>query len=294
MAKPWIIGKEIMDVHGIAAVDLGQACFDGKLTACLPHSLKEVYELSKVPRIPQYPPIGVNPLEHIKTGENVEWDWLSLAESLENPAKQERLEESIQRRFSELTSALAGGRALILHEWAEIHHNVKVAMRYAYCIDDKGEMIDGIQIQDRLFFFDYDMYKRNRERAAERILGDKEVSLEYKAELSQFWFMRAAFEAWRGIDPAKKDALGGTGGVGNAEQIRSWEQAVERLHGKDKERALVAVEKWKGKSNEEAYYAIFTEKVTNATVAASKRLKHVPAIIAMFPELKLLSPPNKN
>jgi hypothetical protein len=75
MVTPWITGKEIMDVHGIAAAELGKACYDGILTAYLPDVPREVYELSKVQRVPKYPPPGIDPLNYIQPGEKVRWDW---------------------------------------------------------------------------------------------------------------------------------------------------------------------------------------------------------------------------
>jgi hypothetical protein len=75
MGREWITGKEIMDVHGIAAAELGKSCFDGTLTAYVPEVLKKIYDFSKVQRVPKYPPPGIDPLQYVQTGEKVKWDW---------------------------------------------------------------------------------------------------------------------------------------------------------------------------------------------------------------------------
>ncbi|MDR1684918.1 MAG: hypothetical protein LBR82_00490 [Desulfovibrio sp.] len=77
-------------------------------------------------------------------------------------------------------------------------------------------------------------------------------------------------------------------------QIRNWKEASGRLEGKQREAAQLCIAKWEGKTNKEAYYTVFHNEVVNATAAASKRLCRVSKIINMFPDLKLLRPPNKN
>jgi len=71
----WITGLEVMDKFGVSAIRLGQACHDGQLAAYLPDVELPVYDLSKLPRIPKYPPAGVDQMDHIQIGETVRWDW---------------------------------------------------------------------------------------------------------------------------------------------------------------------------------------------------------------------------
>jgi hypothetical protein len=75
MQSKWITGEQIMNEHGEAAADLGQACHNGIFNAYLANSPYQIHDISKVDRIPQYPPIGIDSREYVQRGENVQWDW---------------------------------------------------------------------------------------------------------------------------------------------------------------------------------------------------------------------------
>lgn len=64
-----------MDNFGITAIQLGRACYEGRIEAYLPDVELPVYEFSKLPRIPKYPPAGIDPMDHVKSGETVKWNW---------------------------------------------------------------------------------------------------------------------------------------------------------------------------------------------------------------------------
>lgn len=75
MTGKWITGKEIMENYGKAAVEIGQACYDGILKAFTADVLTPVLEESKLGHIPKYPPVGVNPCDHIQYTATPNWDW---------------------------------------------------------------------------------------------------------------------------------------------------------------------------------------------------------------------------
>ena len=74
--KRWLTGKEVTEKYGIQAVELGSACYEGKLKAYQSVTCKEYFEETKVAKIPSYYPTGVDPRGHIKRGIKVEWEWV--------------------------------------------------------------------------------------------------------------------------------------------------------------------------------------------------------------------------
>ncbi|MDR0881615.1 MAG: hypothetical protein LBP55_03615 [Candidatus Adiutrix sp.] len=73
--REWITGQKVMKDYGLSAAGLGEHCYSGKLTAYIAEIEKPIYELSKIQRVPEYPPPGVDPHDHIQSGEEVRWDW---------------------------------------------------------------------------------------------------------------------------------------------------------------------------------------------------------------------------
>jgi len=63
-----------MQEHGVLATEIGQACYDGELHAYA-ETGQPVLEDTKLPRIPKYPPVGVNPFDHIQYTHIPKWDW---------------------------------------------------------------------------------------------------------------------------------------------------------------------------------------------------------------------------
>jgi len=60
-----ITGAEIMLQHGVLAVDIGQACYNGNLHA-FTEARTPILENTKIAKIPKYPPPTVEPLEHVQ------------------------------------------------------------------------------------------------------------------------------------------------------------------------------------------------------------------------------------
>jgi len=75
MAGGWITGEKIVNLHGVAAFEIGQACFDGQLSAHFQAAWGAIYDISQLERVPKYPPRGVDRLLHRQKGEKVEWQW---------------------------------------------------------------------------------------------------------------------------------------------------------------------------------------------------------------------------
>jgi len=75
MVKGWVTGTDIMEQYGKAATEIGQACYDGVLHAFTADVLEPVFEESKLPHIPLFPPVGVNPLDHVQYTAKASWDW---------------------------------------------------------------------------------------------------------------------------------------------------------------------------------------------------------------------------
>jgi hypothetical protein len=77
--KKWITGREIAEKYGIAVVEIGRACHEGRLHAYMADICKEIYELSALPRVPKYPPPGTDARAHVGKDENVFWDWDAIS-----------------------------------------------------------------------------------------------------------------------------------------------------------------------------------------------------------------------
>jgi hypothetical protein len=73
----YITGKEIIGQCGKLAVEIGQACYDGTICA-FTETLTPVVEGTKLGKIPKYPPVGVNPLDHVQYAISPKWDWWSM------------------------------------------------------------------------------------------------------------------------------------------------------------------------------------------------------------------------
>jgi hypothetical protein len=74
MPGEWITGADVMQTHGMLAVEIGKACYDEKLHA-FTETLIPILEETKIGKIPKYPPIGVDRFQYIQYGPVVEWDW---------------------------------------------------------------------------------------------------------------------------------------------------------------------------------------------------------------------------
>ena len=73
--KLWITGKEVAEAYGIQATELGQACYAEELNAYQAGTCKQIFEETKVTKIPAHVPQGIDPCNHKKYGVNVEWEW---------------------------------------------------------------------------------------------------------------------------------------------------------------------------------------------------------------------------
>lgn len=75
MAGDWITGEEVEQNFNVIPLEIGKACFDGRITAYLLKGWGPIYERSKLPRVPKYPPTGIDRKNYTQSGESVKWDW---------------------------------------------------------------------------------------------------------------------------------------------------------------------------------------------------------------------------
>ena len=75
MAGDWITGEQVENEFKVVPIEIGKACFDGTITAYAQAGWGPIYEISKLDRVPKYPPPGVDRMDHIQRGETVIWDW---------------------------------------------------------------------------------------------------------------------------------------------------------------------------------------------------------------------------
>jgi len=74
MPGGWITGADVMQEHGVLAIEIGQACYDGKLHAYT-ETGTAVLEKTKLAHVPIYLPAGADQLDHIQYTHSPEWDW---------------------------------------------------------------------------------------------------------------------------------------------------------------------------------------------------------------------------
>jgi hypothetical protein len=270
----WISGHEVMDTYRIAPVELGRDCFDGLLTAFHRDLLEPIYDMSQLPRVPKYPPVGVDKMDHIQTGERVEWNWeiiqgvdklrakLQQAESLigqaeavckekdtrslmtqgvgkyfsgmakavpevdeHNPFRKCTFEEATHCRDKLVTEAYAikneiyqktevkGNALLIAQERVEelgCHPDEVYSKAQKYAWDKlmpiehfwlvNGELLEHEDLDSRLFFFDFAMFKRLADFVAKITSGGKaseeQALASYKQHISAMLFGSTSVEGW--------------------------------------------------------------------------------------------------
>jgi hypothetical protein len=117
MAGRWITGKELMEQYELAAVELGTVIFEGRLKAYVPEVLLEVYELSKVRRVPKYPPPGIDAMQYVQTGEVVRWEWDIILGVQKLRIELLRVEKRLGECFAVYRAKAEKENSLWLHEY---------------------------------------------------------------------------------------------------------------------------------------------------------------------------------
>ena len=75
MTDNWMTGEQVENEFKVVPIEIGKACFDGTITAYVQTGWGPIYEISKLDRVPKYPPPGVDRMDHIQRGDPVKWDW---------------------------------------------------------------------------------------------------------------------------------------------------------------------------------------------------------------------------
>jgi len=269
----WILGQDVMDTYRVAPVEIGKACFDGSLTAFHRDLLEPIYDLSRLPRVPKYPPVGVDKMNHIQTGERVEWDWeviqgvdklrikLRKAECLLEQALAVCKEKDTRSLLSRVAHGSPIGvdvpkvskhnpfRGCTFEEAKRYKENLKMdiltikneillktevstdafveaesIVEEAGCHPDEiysraqrfawntlmptehfwlvnGELLEPQDLDSRLFFFDFAMFKRFADLLERNTSGGKASEAQslviYKQQISVMLFDSASVERWR-------------------------------------------------------------------------------------------------
>ena len=96
MAGDWITGEELMREYSIVPVELGSACFGRELTAYFQAGWGPIYEISKLDRVPKYPPPGVDRMDHVRRSESVRWDWEDILQVSEKRTELDQCEQLLR------------------------------------------------------------------------------------------------------------------------------------------------------------------------------------------------------
>ncbi|MCL1927056.1 MAG: hypothetical protein FWF95_08035, partial [Syntrophorhabdaceae bacterium] len=134
----WITGKEVMEEYGVRAFDIGEACFKGELKA-FTEAGELLIEETKIPKIPKYLPVGVNPLEHIQHGIAVKWDW---SECLVDSINEEAMTIAISKVVADgkhYSINVARSHAITLMEniWTPVKNPALCSWRpFPFCVQD--------------------------------------------------------------------------------------------------------------------------------------------------------------
>ena len=140
---------------------------------------------------------------------------------------------------------------------------------YSFIID--GEVVEKNTLSDRLFYFDFDMFRRYAERVAgvslQAIIG------EYKNRLAKMWFRQADVDHAL-VDeegpPSQREEKQGTA----KEQITAWQALLPRLNGAELIAAKLAIAKWEGKTHGEAFEAVRPGESIGDTVGFVSKKKN--------------------
>jgi len=249
MVGEWITGKEIMDEHGKAAIQIGRACYDGVLQAYTADILTPVLEESKLVHYPSYPPPGVNPYDHPQYTATPSWDWSGYMETTG---------KGIHTRFSKGLNPEAVARVLRENDIPGLRIEASIGIapeensvvqRHTLRLMEKGYFYSAdFPCDVKVFCFLYsDFSKWHRERVGYKpdtytiisVASDSEIIKAYKQTIGDLLFKRNEVEAWLNIEastipadpittPAIVEAVEEVGTLSPSEKAEIWKEYLQK------------------------------------------------------------------
>ena len=215
MTKPggWISGSDVMQKHGVLAVEIGRACYDGKLRAYT-ETGTQVLEETRLAHIPKYPPVGVNPFDHIQYTHSPEWEW-------GNQLKAEDFNEAALDFVRNARAGVYGKEIKHLYEGA-MEPAVLLLMRtaYNYCsneikppvathcfrIDDYASWLNNNPNYAPLSATSPERSRAYARYGKPRVTRDEAFPL-YEGTIKKLLFQRSEVDAWLQLLTAEQEAL---------------------------------------------------------------------------------------
>lgn len=224
MAGDWITGEELMQEYGLAAAEIGKACYDGTIHAFTADTLIPVIEESKIAHIPKYPPVGVNPKDHVQYTYAPRWNWdeylrpspedipedtpqmefLSWDKlGQEGSEKEKNKDASVWIDTSKINSDAYKAAFELLTRLKNNTFNIQSAAlslmetSFYYC----DNTIDGDR---KTLCFLFNMYRNwihileGKTKGTKLELSEGELTRRYKQDLAGCWYKRSEVDEWRG------------------------------------------------------------------------------------------------
>jgi len=197
----WITGKEVAEKYGVRAVDIGQACYEGKLQAFTEDG-ELIVEETKVIKVPMFPPDGVIPIDYARFENRPFWNWRN---------KKVVNQDALRRASHTLSLCFFRERGIRdTEEYARRH--MEASFWYLFIDNEQRGLMRVFPFR----FHDYiecssddsEEYKiftsdTDKDRAYSRdvyaLSEAREVLPKYKAHIEAFTFRYSDVAAWQGL-----------------------------------------------------------------------------------------------
>ena len=275
MVKGWLTGTDIMEQYGKAAVEIGQACYDDVLHAFTADVLEPVFEESKLPHIPLFPPAGVNPLDHVQYTAFTYWDWSDhLYKDTEPEPQYKDLKmwsfadeigldiTKLNKEAIEVVYRKAIEKRKLPFKVTDECMAVAHLMEHCYAYLQTG----AITTKSRTMCFLYPVfYKWYKYFPGKESCDESEPAEEYKRNIASMWFKEEEVKAWLAVPT---ESIGGNETTADnfradkatvEQHITAWSAILPDLRGRELASAKLAIEKWRGLNHIDAYKAAFPD-----------------------------------